>query len=207
MADRGAVGDRSPAPRSPPSRCWTGTRAPPAGCGSGSTYAPGPRRPGVGLRQAGAVRRVPAPDGGHDRHGSARGPLLRRPRREAPLRIPRAYYAAHGDEPTEYVMVLEDLEAAGCTFTDRLETHAEERAASSSSPRTPARPLLERPPLRRRASLGPAGHARPVRRQARRQGPPAVRRRVPARLRRSVRACTSSTTSASPSCGTTASRR
>jgi len=46
------------------------------------------------------------------------------PARDAPLRIPSAYYAAHG-EPTEYVMVLEDLEASGCTFSNRLETHAE----------------------------------------------------------------------------------
>jgi hypothetical protein len=44
---------------------------------------------------------------------------------EVPLRIPKPYFAAHGDEPTEYVMVLEDLEAAGCTFTTRLEAHGE----------------------------------------------------------------------------------
>ena len=43
------------------------------------------------------------------------------PAQEAPLRIPRAWYAAAGEQPTEYVMVLEDLEAAGVTFTNRLE--------------------------------------------------------------------------------------
>jgi Ser/Thr protein kinase RdoA (MazF antagonist) len=43
------------------------------------------------------------------------------PGREAPLRIPAAYHAAAGDEPTDYVMVLEDLRASGCTFTTRLE--------------------------------------------------------------------------------------
>jgi aminoglycoside phosphotransferase (APT) family kinase protein len=49
------------------------------------------------------------------------------PAAEAPLRIPRPYFAAHG-ERTEYIMVIEDLEAAGCTFTTRLEPHAEDRA-------------------------------------------------------------------------------
>jgi hypothetical protein len=43
------------------------------------------------------------------------------PAAEAPLRVPRAWYAAAGDEPTEYVMVLEDLQASGCRFTNRLE--------------------------------------------------------------------------------------
>jgi hypothetical protein len=50
------------------------------------------------------------------------------PASEAPLAIPGAYYAAYGDRPTDYVMVLEDLRARGCTFTDRLEPHAEEHA-------------------------------------------------------------------------------
>ncbi len=45
---------------------------------------------------------------------------------EAPLRIPKAFYAAFGEQPTEYIMVMEDLEASGCTFTTRLDTHAEE---------------------------------------------------------------------------------
>jgi hypothetical protein len=49
------------------------------------------------------------------------------PAGEAPLRLPRAYYAAHGDDPNEYVMVLEDLGASGCTFTTRLEPHGPER--------------------------------------------------------------------------------
>jgi len=50
------------------------------------------------------------------------------PASEVPFRIPRPHYAAHGDEPTEYIMVLEDLQASGCTFTTRLEPHAEEHA-------------------------------------------------------------------------------
>lgn len=48
------------------------------------------------------------------------------PAAEAPLRIPRPYFAAHGDDPSEYIIVLEDLEAAGCSFTTRLEPHAQE---------------------------------------------------------------------------------
>lgn len=46
------------------------------------------------------------------------------PAREAPLRVPHCWFAAHGEERTEYVMVLEDLDAAGATFTNRLETGA-----------------------------------------------------------------------------------
>lgn len=41
------------------------------------------------------------------------------PAGEAPLRLPTSWFAAAGDEPTDYVMVLEDLEASGCTFTTR----------------------------------------------------------------------------------------
>jgi aminoglycoside phosphotransferase (APT) family kinase protein len=43
---------------------------------------------------------------------------------EVPLRIPRPYYAAHGDEPTAYIMILEDLEASGCTFPKSVDDHA-----------------------------------------------------------------------------------
>jgi hypothetical protein len=43
------------------------------------------------------------------------------PAAEVSMRIPAAYHAAHGDEPTEYVMVLEDLAALGCRFANRLE--------------------------------------------------------------------------------------
>ncbi len=43
------------------------------------------------------------------------------PAHETPLRIPVAHFAAHGDDPTEYVMVLEDLKATGCRFANRLE--------------------------------------------------------------------------------------
>jgi len=47
------------------------------------------------------------------------------PGREAPLRVPQVYHAAFGSDPNEYVMVLEDLTAHGCTFTTRLEPHAD----------------------------------------------------------------------------------
>jgi hypothetical protein len=43
------------------------------------------------------------------------------PASEVSLRIPRAYFAAHGEEPTDYIMVLEDLQAIGCRFASRLE--------------------------------------------------------------------------------------
>lgn len=46
------------------------------------------------------------------------------------MRIPEPYFAAHGEEPIEYIMVLEDLRAAGCTFTDRLEPHADDHAGN-----------------------------------------------------------------------------
>jgi hypothetical protein len=48
------------------------------------------------------------------------------PAREVPLRIPRPYFAAHGAEPTQYIMVLEDLVSAGCAFTNRLQPLADE---------------------------------------------------------------------------------
>ena len=50
------------------------------------------------------------------------------PAAEVPMRIPVAHFAAAGDEPTEYVMVLEDLAASGCTFTNRLEPHEPEQS-------------------------------------------------------------------------------
>ena len=48
---------------------------------------------------------------------------------EAPVRVPRAWYAAHGDAPTDYIMVLEDLEASGCTFARGVDAHAREHGA------------------------------------------------------------------------------
>jgi aminoglycoside phosphotransferase (APT) family kinase protein len=45
---------------------------------------------------------------------------------DAPMRIPEAFHAAAGAAPTEYVMVLEDLAAAGCTFVTNPASHAEE---------------------------------------------------------------------------------
>lgn len=46
---------------------------------------------------------------------------------EVPMRVPRGYHADHG-ERTEYVMVLEDLEAAGCRFATRLEPLADDQS-------------------------------------------------------------------------------
>jgi len=43
---------------------------------------------------------------------------------EAPLRVPRPWFAAHGEKPTDYIMILEDLEAAGCTFPKSVDDHA-----------------------------------------------------------------------------------
>jgi aminoglycoside phosphotransferase (APT) family kinase protein len=43
---------------------------------------------------------------------------------EAPVRVPRAYFAAYGEAPTDYIMVLEDLEASGCTFARSVDEHA-----------------------------------------------------------------------------------
>ena len=48
---------------------------------------------------------------------------------EVPVRVPRAWYAAHGDAPTDYIMVLEDLEASGCTFPKSVDAHAREHGA------------------------------------------------------------------------------
>jgi len=48
---------------------------------------------------------------------------------EVPVRIPQAYYSASGDDPTQYVMVLEDLAASGCTFLTRLQRQDTEHAS------------------------------------------------------------------------------
>ncbi len=45
---------------------------------------------------------------------------------ETPVRVPRCYFAACGDEPTDYICVLEDLPASGCTFPKGVERHARE---------------------------------------------------------------------------------
>ena len=45
---------------------------------------------------------------------------------ETPVRVPRPWFAAHGDAPTDYIMVLEDLAAAGCTFPKSVDEHARE---------------------------------------------------------------------------------
>jgi aminoglycoside phosphotransferase (APT) family kinase protein len=43
---------------------------------------------------------------------------------EVPVRVLRPYFAAHGDEPTDYIIVLEDLEASGCRFPKNVDDHA-----------------------------------------------------------------------------------
>ena len=48
---------------------------------------------------------------------------------EVPVRVPRCWFAAYGDERTQYIMVLEDLEASGCTFPDDVDAHSRERGA------------------------------------------------------------------------------
>ena len=90
----------------------------------GLTYAAGASGPATVFVKLPPFDADQRRSGGPDRHGSARGALLRRSCPRCPAADPSAYYAAHG-EPTEYVMVLEDLEASGCTFSNRLETHAE----------------------------------------------------------------------------------
>jgi len=49
---------------------------------------------------------------------------------ETPVRVPRCHFAAFGDQPTDYICVLEDLEAVGCTFPKNVEQHARERGRS-----------------------------------------------------------------------------
>jgi hypothetical protein len=93
----------------------------------GLTYAPGPNGPeSVFVKLApfdeSQRRMVAATDMGRREARFYEGPAA-----DAPLRIPRSYFAAHGDQPTDYIMVLEDLEATGCTFPNRLATHAEDR--------------------------------------------------------------------------------
>jgi len=43
---------------------------------------------------------------------------------EVPVRVPRPWFAAHGDAPTDYIVVLEDLEASGCAFPKSVDEHA-----------------------------------------------------------------------------------
>ncbi|MHB8463658.1 MAG: phosphotransferase [Acidimicrobiales bacterium] len=85
------------------------------------SYAPGPEGPEtvfVKLPPFDEAQRklVAATDMGRREARFYAGPAA-----EAPLRIPHAYFAAHGDQATEYVMVLEDLQARGCQFSNRLE--------------------------------------------------------------------------------------
>jgi Ser/Thr protein kinase RdoA (MazF antagonist) len=48
------------------------------------------------------------------------------PAAEVPMAHPRAFFAAHGDDPGEYVMVLEDLVARGASFNSRHDAGDEE---------------------------------------------------------------------------------
>ena len=173
----------------------------------GLTYAAGARRPRVGLRQARALRRGPTPDGGRHRHGPPRGPFLR----GTGGRGPAAHPAVPASRPTATSRPTTSWcsrtsRPSGCTFTDRLD-HPRRGSgrAGDRSPGPPPRPVLGRSPLRRRAQLGAAGHARRLRRQAGRPGPDHVRRRVPARVRRAVPPLLRSTTSGWPSSSTRAS--
>lgn len=43
---------------------------------------------------------------------------------ETPVRVPRCYVSAYGDEPTDCICVLEDLDASGCAFPERAGRHA-----------------------------------------------------------------------------------
>ena len=45
---------------------------------------------------------------------------------EVPVRVPRHYFAAFGGEPTDYIMILEDLKASGCSFPKSVEDYARE---------------------------------------------------------------------------------
>jgi hypothetical protein len=45
---------------------------------------------------------------------------------EVPLRVPRPLFAAYGSERTQYIMLLEDLEASGCVFTRKTPEYAQE---------------------------------------------------------------------------------
>ena len=109
------------------------------------------------------------------------------PAAEVPLRIPRAYFAAHGDDPAEYVMVLEDLEASGCRFTNRQEPLGAEGSGQliEGLARLHAH-VLGRPPLPERAGLGGAGDARSVSRAPRRPRPRAARARAATGVHRAV---------------------
>ena len=39
---------------------------------------------------------------------------------EVPVRVPRCWFAAHGEKPTDYLCVLEDLQASGCRFPKKV---------------------------------------------------------------------------------------
>ena len=43
---------------------------------------------------------------------------------ETPIRVPHCYSAGYGEAPTQYIMVLEDLEATGCSFPSNVDTYS-----------------------------------------------------------------------------------
>jgi hypothetical protein len=49
---------------------------------------------------------------------------------EVPVRVPRCWFAAHGEQPTDYICVLEDLQASGCRFPKQVAQHARERGGA-----------------------------------------------------------------------------
>ena len=207
-ADHARVADRRRwAPRSWAPRCSTSTPGTTGRLRLGLGYADGSDGPGVGLRQAAAVRRVAAQDGRRHRHGPAGGSLLRRarpPRCRCASPVPTSPPPATSRPSTSWSSRTSRRPA--CTFTKRLEPHDPSRAAAAHRVAGPrARAVLERPALRRRALVGATGDAWLVRRQADRQRPRAVRDRVPAGVHRALPAVRPSTTSGSPSCGTRAS--
>ena len=166
----------------------TSTRARPDGCGSDSSYAAGADGP------ASVFVKLPPFDESQRRMVAATD----MGRREARFydgpgrRGADAHPAAPTSPPTatsrpSTSWCSRTWQASGCTFTNRLEPHGAEHGrqlVESLGP--PARPLLGRPALRRRALVGAAGDARLVRRQADRQRPRAVRRRVPAGVHRAL---------------------
>ena len=102
------------------------------------------------------------------------------PAAEVPLRIPRALFAAHGEEPTDYVMVLEDLQAIGVAFANRLEPLGADQGGQliEGLARLHAQFWNDRRFSDEFAWMQPAMRGL-VRRSARRQRPRAVLRPVP----------------------------
>ena len=150
-------------------------------------YAPGPQGPETVFVKLppfdeAQQRLVAATDMGRREARFYAGPAA-----EAPLRIPRAYHAAYGDEPTEYVMVLEDLVASGCRFTTRREPHDGEQSGQliEALARLHAH-FWDDPRFDDELVLGAARDAGPFGAKLVDQRPRAVRRRHAAGVHRAV---------------------